>query len=899
MTQDIRDNKEEPIKQAWGKKAEEVLKHLEVNAEHGLSASQVKDRLEHWGPNRLHAAKKRGVWEILIDQSKSILVIILFVAALLSFAFGNFVEAIAILAVVVLNVLVGFIMELRAVRSMEALQKLGQTTTTVRREGQPDEIPAEQLVVGDIVIIKSGDIVTADLRLLEANKLQANESVLTGESMPVTKTIEPVGVDTPIADRTNMLFKGTAVTRGTGEGVVVGTGTLTELGRISSLTRGIEDKETLLQNQINDLGKRLIWITIGVTILIALVGILAGKDLVLIIETAVALAVATVPEGLPIVATIALARGMWRMARQNALIRRLSAVETLGSTSIILTDKTGTLTENRMTVKRYNLDDGRVDIPSNSFIRDEEEISVQDNSLLKKALTVGMLCNNAAITAEGEEVGEPMEIALLRAGNLADMDRDQIVEQMPEEREEAFDPETKMMGTFHRQDGRLFVAIKGAPEAVLAKCSKVAGKDSLQTYDDSEEKKWLEVNRQMARDGLRVLALAYKEVESADAQPYEDLTLLGMVGLVDPAREDVADAIRVCHDAGIRVVMVTGDQPETAANVAKAVAITEGLKDDSVHTGKALRGIDEKSEDEKKKVVGTSIFARISPEQKLDLIRVHQEHGSIVAMIGDGVNDAPALKKANIGVAMAKRGTQVAKDAADMQLQDDRFATIISAVEQGRAIFGNIRKFIEYLLSLNLSEVLAVGAASVAGLPLPILPLQILYLNLITDVFPALALGMGEGEANIMRRGPRDPKEPILAGKHWAALSGFGLLIAVITLAALVAALRWMGVNQDRAVTISFLTMALSHIWQVLNVRNINSNIFVNEITRNVWIWQSLFICVVLVIVAVYVPGLSTVLSLVQPTLNEWLFVLGTSLLTVVIGQISVEVAGLFGKKES
>ncbi|MFW6253303.1 MAG: cation-translocating P-type ATPase [Chitinivibrionales bacterium] len=902
MVQQSSDTREKPVVEPWGKKVDEVLKQLEVDQQNGLNGHQVRNRLQHWGTNRLQADKKRGVLAILIDQSKSILVIILFVAAVLSFLFGNIVEGIAILAVVVLNVLVGFIMELRAVRSMEALQKLGQTTTTVLREGQPDEISAEQLVPGDIVLIESGDVVTADIRLLEANKLQADESVLTGESMPVTKKVEPIEAEASMADRTNMLYKGTAVTRGSGAGVVVGTGTLTELGRISTLTKGIESKGTLLQKQIDHLGKRLIWLTIGVTILIALVGILAGKELVLIIETAVALAVATVPEGLPIVATIALARGMWRMAQRNALIRRLSAVETLGSTSIILTDKTGTLTENRMRVQRYTLADGLVDISQNgeTFTRDDKQTSAKDDPLLEKALRVGVLCNNAAITTEDEEVGEPMEVALLRAGTVAQMDREEIVEHMPEEREEAFDPDTKMMATFHRQDEEYFVAVKGAPEAVLAKCRAVASPEgSPSRLSDSGREKWLEKNKEMAQDGLRVLALASKEVESADVDPYENLILLGLVGLVDPPREDVREAIRVCHKAGIRVVMVTGDQPETARNVAKAVAVSEGSVDDHVHTGKALQGIDESSEEEKQRLVDTSIFARISPEQKLDLIRLHQQHGSIVAMIGDGVNDAPALKKADIGVAMAKRGTQVAKDAADMQLQDDRFATIIVAVAQGRAIFGNIRKFIEYLLSLNLSEVLAVGAASVAGLPLPILPLQILYVNLITDVFPALALGVGEGESNIMEGDPRDPKEPILAAKHWAALSGLGFIIAIITLAALVLALKWFGVPQERAVTISFLTMALSQIWQVLNVRSRKSNIIKNEITRNKWVWGSILLCVGLIIFAAYMPGLSKVLSLVPPTLDEWLFIGGMSLLTIVFGQISVEIAGLFGSKKS
>jgi Ca2+-transporting ATPase len=702
-----------------------------------------------------------------------------------------------------------------------------------------------------------------------------------------------------------MLFKGTAVTRGAGEGVVVAIGMETELGQISRLVEEAEQEATPLEKRLDALGRRLVWVTLGIGAFVAVAGILAGREILLMVETAIALAVASIPEGLPIVATVALARGMWRMARRNALVNRLSSVETLGATNVILTDKTGTLTENQMTVTVLALPRGRVEVggrglePEGTFARKQAPsgertlLDPDQQPLLRQALEVGVLCNNASLERNGEGlsgIGEPMEVALLVAGLKAGLDRPSLVQAKPEVREVAFDPELKMMATFHKEDQRHRVVVKGAYEAVARASTQMRTPDGLRAMADADLAKWEEQSDLLAKEGLRVLALATKVVETEEVDPYQELTFLGLVGLVDPPREEVRPALDAARAAGVRVVMVTGDQPVTARNVARAVGLLE-QEDDGARTardvvrGRDLEDVGTLSESERGRILGTPIFARVSPKQKLDLIALHQATGAIVAMTGDGVNDAPALKKADIGVAMGKRGTQVAREAADMVLQDDAFSTIIVAIEQGRAILENIRKFVLYLLSCNISEILVVALASVANAPLPVRPLQILFLNLVTDVFPALALGVGEGDPSIMERPPRDPKEPILARRHWFAIGGYGLAITVAVLGALALALAGLGMEEDRAVTISFLTLACAQLWHVFNMRDRRSGLFRNPITRNSYVWGALALCVLLLLTAVYVPLVADVLAVVDPGLDGWALVLGMSLIPLALGQ--------------
>lgn len=878
----------------WARSPQENLRALEVDASKGLDEATVASRRRKYGPNRLRQAQRRSAWRILLEQFKSLVVLLLVAAAGVSFVFGELIDAIAIVGVVLINATIGFFTEWRAVRSMEALQEMGDVKARVRREGQIQEIDAEQIVPGDVVLLEGGNMVTADLRLLEASKLQADESALTGESVPVGKRVETLSEDTPLAERANMAFKGTVITRGAGEGIVVRTGMETELGEISALVEQAEEEETPLEKRLDQLGKRLIVITVGIAALVAVAGMVRGREIYRMLETAIALSVAAIPEGLPIVATIALARGMRRMARRNALVKRLSAVETLGGTNIICTDKTGTLTENQMTLTELALATGRVRASGEGldlegeFSRNGTQIDVSENGTLRRILEVGVLCNNASLRqSDGgtEAIGDPVEVALLVAGAKAGMAREALLQEIPEEREEAFDPDVKMMATFHRQNEHLRVAVKGAPETVLDVCMNVCSEGDLQKIDDEMRKGWLARNHKMAEAGLRVLAMAEKTVDDVSADPYGELTFLGLVGLLDPPREEVSDAIRACHRAGIRVVMVTGDQAATARNVALAVNLVEEDQA-NVLRGQVLDKPHELTDADLQKIRNSAILARVSPKQKLDLIDIYQSGGLTVAMTGDGVNDAPALKKADIGIAMGRRGTQVAQEAAHMVLEDDKFSTIVVAVEQGRAIFSNIRKFVLYLLSCNISEILTVGLASLLALPLPILPLQILFLNLVTDVFPALALGVGEADPQLMRRPPRDPDEPIMMRRHWKAVGGYGMLITLAVLGALGMALFQFDMGREQAVTVSFLTLAFAQLWHVFDMRDHDSNLLRNEITQNPYMWGALLLCAGLLLLAVYLPGLSTILKTVDPGPQGWTLVLSISILPAVVGQV-------------
>ncbi len=863
-------------KTPWAAPPKAVLKDLRVSRDKGLGPSDVRERLGRYGPNRLVEVEKKSLWLILAGQFKNVIMGLLATAAITSFIFGEWVEGFSILGVIAINAAIGFLTEVKAIRSMDALREMGRTMTRVRRGGKVREVPAEELVPGDIVILEGGDIITADLRILAASRLQVDESPLTGESLPVSKDEEVLPEDIPLADRANILFMGTALTRGSGEGVVIATGMETELGRITSLVEEAEDEATPLEERLDRLGRRLIWVTAVVAVAVALSGIITGKGVYLMIETAIALAVATIPEGLPIVATIALARGVLRMARRNALVKQLAAVETLGATTLICTDKTGTLTENRMTVDRLALDGG--DIP-------REEFSSKADPRVAEILTVTSLCNNASLSDKGEGSGDPMEVALLAAAKEADLDPDRLRKDRPEEREEAFDSESKLMATFNRDGSRYLVAVKGAPEEVLGGSSEVRTGGGERPMDEEERERWLKKNREMAGEGLRVLAAAVKAVDDLKAPPYRGLVFLGLIGLIDPPRKEIKPVLESCRRGGVRVVMVTGDQPVTAGLIAREVGL-EGDGEFRVIHGRELKPPKELSEKEREEILGSPIFARVSPAQKLDLIALHQENGSIVAMTGDGVNDAPALKKADIGIAMGKRGTQVAREAADIVLLDDAFSTIVSAIREGRAIFENIRSFVVYLLSCNISEVLVVGFASLVNAPLPILPLQILFLNLVTDIFPALALGVGEGDQAIMERKPRPPGEPIIPGRLWRTIGGYGLIMTISVLGAFWLARWWTGAKIANPVTISFLTLAFTQLWHVFNLRGQGGSFFRNNITRNPFIWGALLLSSAFVIGAVYLPGPARILKLTPPGLYGWLIIAVMSLLPLGAGQL-------------
>lgn len=872
----------------WSLSSAEAAERLGVDPAVGLDAAELRARKRRFGPNHLRRQAAKGAWRIAYDQLASPLVVLLALAALLSVAFGHWVEAGAIAAVILINALIGFFTELRAVRSMEALTRLGSRRSRVRREGEEHEITARGLMPGDVVLLDAGDVVSADLRLIEASKVLADESILTGESEAVDKTSEALGPEVPLAERRNLLFKGTWLTRGSAVGLVVATGMQTELGKIASLAAEVAEEETPLERRLERLSQRLIGFVLLVAGLVILSGLWTDRPFLLLIETAIALAVSAVPEGLPIIATVALARGMQRMARKNALVRRLSAVETLGGTSVIFTDKTGTLTENRMRLVRVALLDRELEVGAKGFSDERGPLDLAAQPALTRLLEVGVLCNNAALREDDDEdgVGDPLEVALLAWGARAGLKRPALLAREPELSEIAFDPETKRMGTLHRVgDGAVRLAVKGAPEAVLdVSTGELTPEGERRALDDDGRQRWLEAAQRLAGEGLRVLALA----ERGDAPPdagIEQLTMLGLVGLHDPPRADVAAAISACREAGIRVVMATGDHPRTALAIARAVGIVEETADD-VLTGESVLAPDALTPAQAERLRSASILARTSPEQKLNLIALHQAEGAIVAMTGDGVNDAPALRKADIGVAMGGRGTEVAREASQMVLKDDAFGTIVLAVREGRVIFRNIRQFVVYLMSCNLSEILVIAIAVPLGTALPLLPLQILFLNLVTDVFPALALGAGSGPRDIMRRAPRPADEPIVGPAEWRRIIGFALLITACTLAAYLLALGPLQLGAAGAMTVTFLTLALAQTLHVLNMRSAGTSLTDNEVSRNPWAWGAIALCVGLLVLAVYLPGLSRVLSTVPPGLSGWSLVLALGGLPVVVGQL-------------
>ncbi|HJL49305.1 MAG TPA: cation-transporting P-type ATPase, partial [Polyangiaceae bacterium LLY-WYZ-15_(1-7)] len=699
-----------------------------------------------------------------------------------------------------------------------------------------------------------------------------------GESAAVGKTLEPAPADAPLAERASMLFKGTALTRGAGEGGVVAVGMGTELGRITALVDAAEHGETPLEQRLDKLGRALAWASLAFVLVVAVAGVATGRDLYDVVEMGIALAVATVPEGLPIVATLALARGMLRMAERQALIEELPAVETLGSTRVVLTDKTGTLTENRMRLTELALPGAEAKEGDGGGTVALAEAGPEADALVE----AGALCTDASWEGEGG-VGDPMEVALLAAAAARGTDPKALRARWPELREEAFDPATKRMATVHRgPEGEVRVAVKGAPEAVLPLCTHARGEEG-----PVDPAPWLARAEAMGARGLRVLAVAERRGGEADAPAYAELELLGLVGLMDPPREDVREAIAACQGAGVRVVMVTGDQPGTARAIGAAVGLC--APDAPVVRGAELEVAEgdraEGDREAEARLLEAPVVARCSPEQKLRLLAMHRRAGNVVAMIGDGVNDAPVLREADIGVAMGQRGTQVAREAAAMVLLDDRFATVPAAIAQGRVIFDNVRTFVVYLVSCNLGEILVIGLASAFGAPLPLLPLQVLFLNLVTDVFPALALGVGEGDPAVMTRPPRPVGEPFLTRGLWARIAGYAVMLTIPVLACFAVALGPLGLDASEAVTVSFLVLALGQLAHVFNMAAPGAPLLRNEVSRNGWVWGALALCVLLLALAVFVPPLRRVLGTTLLDARSWALVAAGSVAPFVLGR--------------
>jgi len=843
----------------------DVLLHLESRTD-GLTAAEVQDRLSRFGPNELPRPRPFPAWRVLLDQFRSVVVALLLAAAVVAALLGDTLEAGAIAIVLVINTAIGFVVELRARRAMDALLEYESPSARVRRDGEVQVVSSDQLVPGDIVELEEGDAVPADARLLAASALRANEASLTGESLPITKDHNAsLAPSTPLAERLTLVHRGTSVVAGRGVAVVCETGVDTEIGRVGTLLATVEAGTTPLEARLDALGRRLVWVTLGVAALVTGLGVARGEELRLMIETGVALAIAAVPEGLPAVATIALAIGLRRMARRHALVRRLAAVEALGATTVVCTDKTGTLTAGAMRVTALSVGgpvlqvgDGEGETPSDRMVR------------------ACALTTRASISPDTEAtMGDPTDAALLRLALDAGVKPEQVLDAAPRVDEIPFDTALRLSASTHRVDGEDVIFVKGAPGALLDRSVRTVGPAGDRSLDDAARSEWVAANDEMASRGLRVIALA----EGSGTRP-EGLTFLGLVGILDPPADGVLETVQLLRRAGIRTVMVTGDQKATAETIADQLGARR--PDSSSLEGREIANLD--ASELKQALERTDVLSRVTPEDKIRIVTALKESGDVVAMLGDGVNDAPALKGADVGVAMGGRGTDVAKQAAAIVLVDDRFVTIGAAVEEGRVIFDNIRKFVFYLFSCNIAEVAVILGASLAGAPVPLLPLQILWLNLVTDTFPALALALEPAEPDVMARPPRDPEKGIFSPGFMRAIVVYSGLITASTLGAFLWALE--RGNAESATTLAFMTLALAQLFHLGNARSRTAVLRPARAFANRWAVAAVPLVIVLQLLAVYWTPLSIVLDTSPLTVAEWGLAFGFALVPAVIGQL-------------
>jgi Ca2+-transporting ATPase len=858
---------------------ESAFSRLESSPE-GLTSAEAARRLAEFGPNELQAAHRVTPWQILFEQFKNVLIIILLIATTLSFFLGHGLEAIAIAVIVFFAVGLGFVQEYRAERAVEALREMAAPTATALRDGQETEVPARELVPGDVIILTTGDKVPADIRLITAVNLQIVEAALTGESVAVTKRTEPLEqAELTIGDRTNMAYAGTVVTYGRGRGLVAATGMRTEFGKIARMLEEVETGKTPLQENLDKLGKQLARVALVVVGLIVALGLFRGQPFVEMFIFGVALAVAVVPEALPAVVTISLAIGVKRMIKRNALVRRLPAVETLGSTSVICSDKTGTLTKDEMTVKKIFVG-GRMYEVSGAGYETEGEFKQDGSTIeapeqLKLLLTAAALSSDAHFARSKEDgrvsiKGDPTEGALVVAAAKAGLDKASLDSEFPRTGEIPFTSETKRMTTLHTTEAGVTAYSKGAPEIMLASCTSQWTLEGEAPLTRETRAEILNVAQEMAGEALRVLVVAYKRGATLEDAERE-MVFLGLLGMIDPPRPEARDAIAECFEAGIRVVMITGDHPLTAQAVARALGL---LRQGRLVTGAELEVIDD--EEFKSAVEEIEVYARVSPAHKLRVVSALQEKGHIAAMTGDGVNDAPALKKADIGIAMGITGTDVTKEAAAMTLTDDNFASIVAAVEEGRAIFSNIKKYLMYLLSSNIGEIGLMAGASLMGLPLPLSAVQILYVNLATDGLPALALAVDPPEADLMQRPPRDPRTGIFTRPVIALMVAGGLWSTIVNLSLFIWAMR-SGRSADEAMTMTFVSLVLIQFFKAYNFRSDRHSVF-NHPFANKWLNLAIIWELVLLVLIVYVPALHDMFDTFSLTLEDWLIIIGLSL---------------------
>ncbi|HAK88332.1 MAG TPA: calcium-translocating P-type ATPase, PMCA-type [Nitrospiraceae bacterium] len=847
----------------------------------GLSSEEASRRLEQYGPNELKEKKKKTMFMMLLDQFKDFMILVLIAAAVISGIVGEASDTIAIIIIVVLNAVIGFVQEYRAEKAMEALKKMAAPSAVVMRDAMPSTVPASNIVPGDIVVLEAGNIVPADLRIIESAMLKTEEAALTGESLSVEKHTRSIDEENlPLGDRKNMAYKGTTVSYGRGQGLVVATGMDTELGRIAAMIQDEDEVKTPLQKRLAVFGQRL---AIAVLVICAIVfglGVMRGEEPLLMLLTAISLAVAAIPEALPAVVTISLALGARKLIKQNALIRKLPAVETLGSVTYICSDKTGTLTLNKMTVE---------EIWADGDIKRVKELNSQSIKASDTFFTALALSNDAKTDAENNIIGDPTEIALYNIAKDNGFDKAAIEQTMPRVAEIPFDSERKRMTTFHKSADGIVSFTKGAVEFLIEKSEHILTSDGLKELNRAEV---LKISERMAADGLRVLCIAMRTWDSppADMSPENvetGLTVLGLAGLMDPPREEAKEAIRLCKTAGIKPVMITGDHPATAAAIARRLGIIED--GDGVMTGRELQELP--LEDFEKRVDSIGVYARVAPEQKLKIVRALQDKGQFVAMTGDGVNDAPALKRADIGIAMGITGTDVSKEASKMILLDDNFATIVRAVKEGRRIFDNIRKFIKYTMTSNSGEIWTIFLAPFFGLPVPLLPIHILWINLVTDGLPGLALAAEPSEKGIMNKPPRHPQESIFAQSLGIHIIWVGLLMGFTSIFTQAWSIKTGNAHWQ---TMVFTVLCLSQMGHVLAIRSDSESLFSQGLFSNKPLLGAFLLTFALQMATIYVPFMNPIFKTEPLSFNELMFTLALS--SVVF--FAVEIEKFFRRKK-
>ena len=860
----------------FNKSSEEIIKELSSNVINGLSSADAKLILEKNGPNKLQGKKKKSTFQLFLSQINDAMIYILLVAAVISAIVGEISDAIIILIVIFVNAIIGVIQESKAEKALEALKSMSTPKALVKRDGSIIEIPSEEVVVGDIVIIDAGRYIPADLRLIESANLKIEESAFTGESVPAEKNSDIINEenDVPIGDQHNMAFMSTLATYGRGTGIVIATGMDTQIGKIAKMLDAEDENTTPLQKKLAQLGKTLGFAAVGISIVMFIVSMFQGRDFLEMFMTSISLAVAAIPEGLPAIVAIVLALGVQRMIKENAIIRKLPSVETLGSVNIICSDKTGTLTINKMTVKKFYI---------NGETKNLEEIDIKNDE--SKLLVDGMILCNDATSKDGVQTGDPTEVALIDVGNKINIFKEDLNKAHKRVNEIPFDSDRKLMTTVNTYDKVFNVFTKGAIDSILKISNKILINGEIKDFTKEEKEKVLMASNLMSDDALRVLALGYKVIDTehvAIDDLEKDLIFVGLMGMIDPPREEVKGSIQVSKNAGIRTIMITGDHKNTAVAIAKELGIANDISE-----AMSGREIDTYSDEEFTKIVNNyRVFARVSPEHKVKIVKAFKSHGNIVSMTGDGVNDAPSLKAADIGVAMGITGTDVAKGAADMVLTDDNFTTIVSAVEEGRNIFNNIKKSILFLLSCNLGEVVALFVAILLNWAAPLLPIHILWVNLITDSFPALSLGVDPGDKGVMELPPRNPKESLFAGRMGKLLILNGILIGANTLFAFVLGEYLYSDSLRHAQTMAFVVLSVSQLFYSLAMRNETKSLFQVGVFKNKWLIGSVLLGILLQLAIITIPFTASVFKVYPLTLTDWGIVILISLIPFVINEI-------------